>query len=380
MRKSALTLLFVTMFLIMLGFGIIIPHLAYYADALGASATQIGLLMASYSAMQLIFAPLWGRISDQRGRKPVMLIGLVGNAGALALFGLSKTLPWLFVARSLSGFLSAAVLPTVMAYVADVTTEEERGKGMGLMGAAMGLGFIFGPAIGGVMGNHNLPFFAAAALSALTFVFALCFLPESLQKQASAPEGFSFRAAFGHSLTPLFLVAFISTFTFSGLETVFPLFIRAQLSYGAKEMGSIFFIMGSLAAVVQGGLLGRLINKLGEFWLVIAGLLITALGMLLLPWSTAFATLTVYVTITGIGNQIIRPTNTSWISKRSKIGQGAAIGLMDAFLSLGRVLGPPVAGKLYAIEPVKLAYWLMAALLVLAVIGLFAPLRRMSRP
>ena len=145
MTKSALTILFLTMFFIMLGFGIIIPHLAYYADNLGASPLQIGGLLAIYSAAQLIFAPMWGRLSDRKGRKPLILIGLVGNAAALILFGFSKTLVWAFIARALSGAWSAAVLPTVMAYVADVTTEKERGKGMASMGAAMGLGFILGP-------------------------------------------------------------------------------------------------------------------------------------------------------------------------------------------------------------------------------------------
>jgi multidrug resistance protein len=382
MRKSALTILFLTMFLVMLGFGIVIPHLAYYANELGASSTQIGLLIAIYSAMQFIFAPMWGRLSDRRGRKPAILIGLIGNAGALALFGASKSLEWLFMARGLSGVLSAAVLPTVMAYVADITTEEQRGQGMGLMGAAMGLGFIFGPAIGGVMGDHSTPFFVAAGLSLVTFTFALFFLPESLQdvdRRFSIQEKFSLWTAFNHPLTPLFLIAFFSTFAFSGLETVFPLFIKDRFDYGAREMGGVFFLMGSLAAFLQGGLLGRLINAFGEFKLIILGLLVTALGMLLLPWSATFATLTLFTSIAGVGNLVIRPANTSWISKQTKIGQGTAIGLMDAFLSLGRVLGPPFAGGLYTAETFQLPYWTGAGVLLLACICLFIPLRRMTR-
>ena len=176
MKKSALTILFLTMFLVMLSLGVILPHLAYYAEELGASAAQIGFLISIYSAMKLIFAPVWGRLSDQYGRRPGILIGLVGNAGALVLFGAVKSLPWLFIARGLSGVFSAAILPTVMAYVADVTTEEDRGKGMGLMGAAMGLGFIAGPGIGGIIGSHNLPFFIAGGLSLATFCFALILL------------------------------------------------------------------------------------------------------------------------------------------------------------------------------------------------------------
>ena len=370
------------MFLVMLGFGIILPHLAYYAEELGASATQIGFLIGIYSAMQLILAPMWGRLSDQYGRRPVILMGLVGNAGALVLFGAAKSLFWLFIARGVSGVFSAAILPTVMAYVADVTTEEDRGNGMGLMGAAMGLGFIFGPGIGGIIDSHNLPFFLAGGLSLATFGFALLLLPESLkltefsdtQKAIISPW-----AAMNHPLTPLFLVAFFSAFIFSGLETIFPLFIKDRLNYGAKEMGVMFVIMGTLVALLQGGVLGKLIHVFGEFKLIIFGLLLNAVGMALLPWSKALITLTLYLSIAGIGNQIIRPTNTSWISKQTKFGQGATIGMMDAFLSLGRVLGPPFAGKLYTLETFQIFGWISTGILLAVAAGLFYPLRRVGR-
>jgi multidrug resistance protein len=370
------------MFLVMLGFGVIIPHLAYYAEQLGASAAQIGFLIGIYSAMQLIFAPMWGRLSDQYGRRPAILMGLVGNAGALVLFGAAKSLSWLFIARGLSGVFSAAILPTVMAYVADVTIEEDRGKGMGLMGAAIGLGFIFGPGIGGIMGSHSLPFFVAGGLSLVTFFFALLLLPESLtlteppdtQEVTIYPW-----SAMNHPLTPLFLVAFFSAFIFSGLEAIFPLFIKDRLNYGAKEMGMMFVIVGILVALLQGGVLGQLINIFGEFKLIIIGLLLNALGMALLPWSKTFVTLTLYLSIAGIGNQLIRPTNTSWISKQTKFGQGATIGVMDAFLSLGRVLGPPFAGKLYTPETFQIPCWISTALLVAVSVCLFYPLRRIGR-
>lgn len=382
MRKSALTILFLTMFLVMLGFGVILPHLAYYAEELGASAAQIGFLIGIYAAMQLIFAPMWGHLSDRYGRRPAILIGLVGNAGALALFGAAQGLLGLFIARGLSGIFSAAVLPTVMAYVADVTTEEDRGRGMGLMGAAMGLGFIVGPGIGGIMGNHSLPFFVAGGLSLGTFCFALILLPESLKTRQSLDTqevAISPWSALNHPLTPLFLVAFFSAFIFSGLETVFPLFIKDQLNYGAKEMGAMFVVMGTLVALLQGGILGKLINVFGEFKLIIVGLLLNAVGMVLLPWSKTLVTLTLYLSIAGIGNQIIRPTNTSWISKKTKSGQGATIGVMDAFLSLGRVSGPPFAGKLYAPETFQIPCWISAGILIALSVFLFYPLRRISQ-
>ena len=387
MDKPKLLLLFLTLFFVMLGFGIIIPNLAYYAKEIGATPTEIAILMSIYSGMQLVFAPIWGRLSDKHGRKPAILFGLLGNAAALIGFGLAKDYVWLFIARSAAGIASAAVLPSVMAYVADITTSEERGRGMGLMGAAMGLGFILGPAIGGVMGRHDMPFFVAGGLSLLTFLFALILLPESLQQgltgeaHADRHEWISPREIFRQTtlkspLTPLFLVAFFSTFSFAGLEMTFPLFIEDKWDYGEREMGWMFMVMGAIVVPLQGGLLGRLINWFGERRIILTGMLLNALGMVLLLTADSFASLTLYLTIAGIGNQLIRPTNTSWISKQTQIGQGAAIGIMDAFLSLGRILGPLLGGWLYAKEAYP--YAVLAGILVIATLCLYIPLRRIG--
>ena len=372
----------------MLGFGIIIPNLAYYAKDTGATTTEIAILMSIYSGMQLLFAPIWGRLSDKHGRKPAILLGLLGNAVALVGFGLAKDYVYLLTARSAAGIASAAVLPSVMAYVADITTSEERGRGMGLMGAAMGLGFILGPAIGGIMGSHNMPFFVAGGLSFLTFLFAFVLLPESLQKGIAdetsgdhhewiSPRAIFRRTTLKSSLTPLFLVAFFSTFSFSGLEMTFPLFIEKGWDYGEREMGWMFMVMGAIVVPLQGGLLGKLINKFGERRIILTGLLLNALGIVLLLAAYSFASLTLYLTIAGIGNQLIRPTNTSWISKQTQIGQGAAIGLMDAFLSLGRILGPLLGGWLYAKEAYP--YAVLAGILLLTMLGLYIPLRRIKQ-
>ncbi|MDE0424800.1 MFS transporter [Candidatus Poribacteria bacterium] len=387
MKKSRLLLLFLTQFLVMLGFGIIIPNLAYYAQDIGATPTQIAILMSIYSGMQLLFAPIWGRLSDRYGRKPAILLGLLGNAFALIGFGLAKDYVWLMIARSAAGIASAAVLPSVMAYVADVTTSEERGKGMGLMGAAMGLGFILGPAIGGIMGSHDIPFFVAGGLSLVNFLFVLALLPESLQK-IDTPEGHEehhewvspreiFRwTTLKSPFNSLFLVAFFSTFSFAGLEATFPLFIEKGWDYRQREMGWMFMIMGAVVVPMQGILLGRLINKFGERRIILVGLCLNALGLALLPNAFSFATLTVYITITGIGNQLIRPTNSSWISKETQIGQGTAIGIMDAFLSFGRILGPLLAGWLY--EKGTDPYVALAGVLVIATLCLYIPLRRIG--
>ena len=441
MEKPRLLLLFLTLFFVMLGFGIIIPNLAYYAEDIGATPTEIAVLMSIYSGMQLLFAPLWGRLSDKHGRKPAILFGLFGNAVALVGFGLAKSYVWLFIARGAAGVASAAVLPAVMAYVADVTTEEERGSGMGLMGAAMGLGFILGPALGGIMGRHDMPFFVAGGLSLLTFLFAMFLLPESLSVrkrgfkprlpggrdvEARLPEGgdavrkrgFKPRLPGGRDAEPrlsgerdvearlsgdgahhkwvspreifrwttlksplnsLFLVAFFTTFSFAGLEATFPLFIEKGWNYGQREMGWMFAIIGVIVVPLQGGLLGRLINRFGERRLILIGMVLNAVGMALLSgpsWfaPTSFLMLASYLTIAGIGNQLIRPTNTSWISKQTHIGQGTAIGIMDAFLSLGRILGPLLGGWLY--EQDAYPYPVLAGILLIATVCLYIPLRR----
>ena len=353
MQKSRLLLLFLTLFFVMLGFGIIIPNLAYYAKDIGASPTEIAILMSIYAGMHLGFAPLWGRLSDKYGRRPAILLGLLGNAFSLVGFGLSTDYIWLVLTRCGAGIASAAVIPTVMAYVADVTTSEERGRGMGLMGAAMGLGFILGPAIGGVMGRHDIPFFVAGGLSLLTFFFVLAILPESIKVETESehewvsPRELFRKPSLKSPLTPLFLLAFFSAFSFAGLELTFPLFVEDNWGYKQKELGLMFMVMGAIVVPLQGGLLGKLINMFGERKIIVTGILLNVLGMVLFVYASSFLTLTIYLTITGIGYQLIRPTNTSWISKQTHIGQGTAIGIMDAFLSLGRVLGPILSGWLY---------------------------------
>ena len=186
---SPLVIIFFTVFIDLLGFGIIIPLLPFYAEHYGASAFVVGLLSTSFSAAQFLFAPLWGRLSDRIGRRPVILIGLLGSALSYALFAIATSLPLLFVARTLAG-IAGANIPTAQAFIADVTTPEKRARGMGLIGAAFGLGFIFGPAIGGFLSHwgYAAPAWFAAALSFANFAAALVLLPESRPKHDGEPE------------------------------------------------------------------------------------------------------------------------------------------------------------------------------------------------
>ncbi|WP_099361021.1 MFS transporter [Fredinandcohnia onubensis] len=353
--KKALPILFAVMFLVYVGFGIIIPVIPFYAEDLGASPTELGLLMAVYSLMQFLFAPMWGRISDRIGRKPVIMIGILGLAISFFLMALSTELWMLFAARIIGGFLSAANMPTVMAYAADITSEEDRGKGMGVIGASIGLGFIFGPAIGGIFSKTDLqmPFYIAGTLSLLTFFLVMIVLKESLSKEQRHPKDRKrpglLKALNGPESVLFFLSLFI-TLSLSGLEATFAYFAAEKAGLGTTELGYIFMIMGLAGAIVQGGLVGRLTKRFGEGFVIQIGIFVSAVGFFLILFTKDFVTAAIYLTIFGVGNGIIRPAVSALLTKRSKTGHGSVTGLLSSFDSLGRILGPILGGLLYTIS------------------------------
>jgi MFS transporter, DHA1 family, multidrug resistance protein len=352
--KKALPILFLVMFLVMVGFGIIIPVIPFYAEEIGATPTQLGLLMAVYSLMQFLFAPMWGRISDRIGRKPVIMIGILGLSLSFFLMALSTELWMLFAARIIGGFLSSANMPTVMAYVADITSEEDRGKGMGIIGASVGLGFIFGPAIGGVFSQSSLstPFYLAGATSLVTFLFVTFVLKESLsaeQRSNQEKEKNSLLKALNGPLSMLFLLQLFVSLSLAGLEATFAYFAAEKAGLGSVELGYIFMIMGLAGAIVQGGLVGRLTKKLGEGTVIQLGIIISAAGFGLILLTEGFGTAALFLTIFGIGNGLIRPSVSSLLTKKSTTGHGGTTGLLSSFDSLGRIIGPPLGGWLFSI-------------------------------
>lgn len=354
-KRKSLPILMLVMFLVMVGFGIIIPVLPFYAADFGASPTQLGLLMSTYSVMQFLFAPVWGGISDRIGRKPVMLIGIAGLSLSFFLFAFSTSLWMLFAARIIGGALSAANMPTVMAYVADITTPENRGKGMGMIGASVGMGFIFGPAIGGVFSRYgnDVPFLISGIVAAVTVLFVLFVLQESLSEEARRQQKEqrpSRWAAFSGPLSQLYIMQFVVAFSLAGLETTFAYFGALKAGLDTVQLGYIFMIMGFGGALVQGGLVGRLIKKRGEGAVIQIGLVVSAIGFGLILLTNSFATAAIYLTIFGLGNGLIRPSVSSLISKRTTTGQGAATGVLSSMDSLGRILGPTIGGTLYAIH------------------------------
>jgi multidrug resistance protein len=256
-NRSSLALLFLTMLIVNTGFGVIMPILPYYAQSLGADATVLGLLSATFATLQFFFAPIWGRLSDRFGRKPILLVGLGGFGISMLVFGLSTQLWMLFLARSVSGILSSATLPTVMAFIADTTQPKDRAGGMGLMGAAGGLGMILGPVIGGFLGagSAHIPFFFSAGLALLVWFFALLFLPETFSREQRALAATTRPAqsqgrlaallsALRGPLAFLMVLAALTSFGMAQLESTGALFARQRFGAGEIEMGTAFMIMG----------------------------------------------------------------------------------------------------------------------------------------
>ncbi|MEN6350344.1 MAG: MFS transporter [Syntrophomonas sp.] len=371
-----MVVLLIIQFLVMIGFGIVIPILPFLMTKLGGGALSLGVFMSVYSIMQFVFAPIWGRLSDRIGRRPVILIGLCGYGLTFIMFGLVNNLYLLIGLRALSGMVSSATLPTAMAYLADITEGANRSKGMGMIGAAMGMGMIFGPALGGWLGHYSfsLPFFVAGGLALLLLPFTWICLPESLKQSTSAISSRK-RPSFSlevlkDSLFTLFVFNFVLNFTMSMFETTFALLSAAKVGFGARDIGIIFAILGVFAVIVQGGLIGPLVKKYGDAKLVKAGALISAIGLLLIILSANEGNIVLLVLSTivfMVGNSLMTPTSSSLVTKQSAQGQGASLGFFASFASLGRILGPLTGGALFGLS-MSLPYITGATLLVIIVL------------
>lgn len=351
-RRHAMALLFGVVLLIMIGFSVLFPVEPYYVKQFGADARTMGWMVAIYSTMQFLFAPVWGRLSDRLGRRPLLMLGLTGYIIGQTLFGLATSLPMLFVARTIAGILSAAAIPTAMAYIADITPPDERAKGMGLVGAAFGLGVIVGPGIGGTLGHIAiaLPFFVSAGLAALALLGVLTLLPESLPPSARTnPHGTrqSRWQAFRWEMAALYGVTLTLSLGMAGIEVTFGFFAADRLHLAPNQTGWIFMIMGVVASVVQGGLVGPLQRRLGEVRMTLMGLGVGIAGMLAVAAASGPVPATVAICILAAGVGVARPANSALISRLAPGGQGVATGLMGSFDSLGRIAGPIAGGYLY---------------------------------
>ena len=358
-NKKNITILFSTLVIVMMGFGMIIPILPFYVKSFGASGSAMGFLMAAYSTMQFLFSPVWGSLSDRYGRKPLLLLGVAGNGVAMIVSGFATSLWMLIASRALAGMLSSATLPTAMAFIGDSTSEEDRGGGMGLMGAAMGVGMVLGPGIGGWLaeGNLSTPFFLAAGLSALAFLAIALFLPESLpdeRKQATSTRGPDFRQMWNALSSPIgimLLLAFLLSFGMTNFESIFGIYALERFDYGPKDVGVILTVIGIVSSIMQGALVGPLTKKFGETAIIRASLLGSSAGFLIMLAAFDYATILLTVSLFIISVAMLRPAVASLISRRAgKIGQGTAMGLNNSFMSLGRIVGPLWAGFIFDIQ------------------------------
>jgi len=352
-------ILFLIVFIDLVGFGLVIPLLPYYAVRFAASPLQMTLLFAVYSLMSMVTAPLWGRLSDRVGRRPVLMASMA--AAALAYLGLAfATELWmLFAARAFAG-ACAGNIAAAQAYIADVTPPEGRARGMGMIGAAFGLGFIIGPVLGGVIAGNDLatadlktPGLIAAGLSLVAFLGVIVLLRES-RSIGQASRARSRIAAARHALAQpvlarLLAVFFLVILAFSGMETTFAWWAIAQFGWGPRPIGFVFFYVGVLSALMQGGLIGPLTKRFGEERLMMGGLALIALGLLVLPFARELPLLVGALSALALGMGAMQPSLNSLISRRAgEDVQGEVMGVAQSVGSLSRVLGPLIAGSLFA--------------------------------
>jgi DHA1 family multidrug resistance protein-like MFS transporter len=385
-----LALLFFCLFLVMIGFGMTLPVFAFYTERLaieggaspGAAAVHVGLLTGIYALMQFLFAPLWGRWSDRVGRKPLVLIGIAGFAIAQVLFGLANSLWWFYGARIIGGILSAAMFPAVMAYVADLTSEDERSRGMAWEGTAVSLGVMLGPAFGGLLAGSDLqfaigtaqviipafsiPFFAAAFLASLTLPVIVLWLPETLPAACTStpaePSAHTWRDL-AIKLWPLLALALAAQFGLAMFEATFALHAREMLEYGPASVGAIFTICGLVMGVFQGGAVGYLAPRMRAGYQIAAGFIIMGFALAIMLYVRATTFVLIIVGLLALGMAVITPNLTALTSNGQSQQTGAALGLRNAANSLGQAAGAALGGLLFALN-MNAAYTFTGLLLI----------------
>ena len=376
--KARLGLLFFAVLVDLIGFGIVLPVLPFYAEGFGADFGQIGLLYAVYSLVQLVMAPLWGRISDRVGRRPVIILGLLGSALAYTIFARADSLATLFLSRIVGG-IGGSTIPVAQAYIADVTPPGRRAGGLGLIGAAFGLGFVIGPALGGILdglspGSPAAPGYTAAALCLTNALAALLWLPESRGPGARGGTsrfnlGAALAEAAGSGQIRLVVAGYLCiTMAFATLQPTLSLLASERFAMGAREAGYLFALLGIVSVIVQGGLVRRLVPRFGERRLLRVSGIPFCLGLLMVGMSTTAAGLLAGLVLIGIGYGGSIPTVLALLSRSTDPErQGAVLGLGQSVGSLARVLSPAMAGALFDIR-LALPYLAGAGLILVAAV------------
>lgn len=351
-RRSALAILFVIVFVDLLGFGMVIPVMALYAEKLGATDAQTGWLMTGYSAMQFVFTPVWGRLSDRLGRRPLLLGSIAMTALAFLGYALAPSFGWLLASRLFAGFATANIA-IAQAYIADVTPPEGRARGMGIIGAAFGLGFVLGPAIGGYLSDVSfaLPGYAAAALAAVNGLAAFFVLPEPAERVVGRRRA-RLTALAEELRRPgirrLIVIYLLAIMAFSAMEATIALLAAHRLRLDQHQINNVFAFVGVIVVAVQGGLIGFLTRRFGERRLLVAGLVLQAMGLLALPVAGGAAGLYAAMAPLALGSGLSNPTLSALLSRAARAeDQGGTLGIGQSAAALGRIVGPISATSAY---------------------------------
>lgn len=379
MKKPSLLIIFLSVFIDLIGFGIVMPLLPVYSKRFGANGFEIGMIIASFSVMQFLFAPAWGRLSDRIGRRPVILISNAGSAISYALFAVASTMTghsglWVMLASRVFAGICGANLSVANAYIADITPPEKRTARMGLIGMAFGLGFIFGPALGAfTFARFGLPGpgWTAAAFCAVNFLLGCVVLAESWKPASDHAPGRPGLSQWTRVLSRptvglVIGIYFLATFCFACFESTFSLLVKEKFHYDESHAGYLFTYCGVLAAFLQAGLVGRLNAMFGEQRLIFGSLLLLAIGLVALPFTVSLGVLMVVLAVFAAGSGINRPPTFGLISMRTAPQeQGLTLGVAQSLASLARIIGPIFANVLYASHP-SLPYIVCAGVALLA--------------
>lgn len=356
MKKSE-AVLFTAVLVDMLGFGIVMPVLPFYATALDASPLQVTLIIASFSAMQLVSSPLWGRVSDRRGRRPLLIAGLFASAVSYLIFGLAESVAVLLLSRMTAG-AAGGTISVAQAYIADTTTHDERAHGLGLLGAASGLGVMLGPALGGFVsqwGGLAAPGFVAAGLCTLNGIAAVAFLPESRPRgsardntgETATMSGW-FNTMTRYPLSLLLTVYFLTISAFTAMSALLALFAEARFGLQADDVGLLFALAGATTVVVRGVLLGRLVKRFGEPFTVRLGAIGLLCALAAIPLIPSAPWLWFVVPLYAFGAGTLFPALASLVSRATDdASQGSVLGGSQVVGGLGRVIGPVWAGFVF---------------------------------
>ncbi len=368
-KPPKLTVLFSVIVVDLIGFGIVVPILPFWSERFGANGLLLGVLVASHAAMQFIFSPSWGRLSDRIGRRPVMLITIGGTALSLLFLGLADSLEQIFVARLLSGIFGANI-SVATAYLTDVTEEADRTRWMGMIGASFAVGFTLGPPLGGLLARagHGVPMLVAAGMAALNFIWAAIQLrePERHAERPVANLTGRLDVLRNPVLGRICLVYFLFSLAVTQLETTFAFLMSHRFGYDELGVGLVMLSMAVVMGGIQGGAMKRLAERFRERRLILVGLSVMAIAFFGLPLAPSVAFLMLPLFLAAVGRGISQPPMLSLVSQSGDAGStGIVMGVFQSCASAARVVGPLVAGALYD-QGQAFPYWLAALLLIAA--------------